>query len=224
VHILARYGWLAHAAPAFRDFMLANLIEQDVEAGVAVTHAGDELGGIFAMIEGQCQFFTTIGSSGTGMTQLGYPGSWWGQAPLLGMRRVGFVIARTRSRVGIVPLAAVKVHLAEYPAHWEEIAHCYTDLFRQTAGAHVDSIIPDHRKRMAATLLRLGGNRHRRFAVDVPESFLCPQEDLAGAMGLARNTVGRLLRALAADQLLSQHYGRVRLLDVRRLEALADGE
>jgi CRP/FNR family transcriptional regulator, cyclic AMP receptor protein len=204
--------------------MLANLIEQDIEAGVEVTHAGDELGGIFAMIEGQSQFVTTIGNSGTGITHVGFPGSWWGQGPLLGMARVGFATARTRCRIGMVPLATLKMYLAKHPAHWEEIAQCYTDLFTLAAGAHVDSIIANHRRRLAATLLRLGGNRHRRFAVEVPDSFLFSQEDLAGATGLARNTVGRLLRALAADRLLSQQHGRVRLLDVRRLEALADGE
>ena len=224
MHVLANLGWLSHCAPGFRAFVLANLKEQTFPPGVAMTHAGDSEGGIFGLIEGQASFVTTIGSPAIGMAHIGLPGSWWGQAPLLGMPRLGFATTRTACRVGIVPLGALRVHLGQTPEHWQDIANCFTDLFMLAAGAHADSIIPDHRRRMAATLLRMGGLRHRRFDVQVPGSFLCTQEDLAGAMGMARNTVGRLLRGLEAAGLVSARYGRMTLDDIPRLQALANTE
>lgn len=223
VHVLEQTGWLAHCTPEFRAFSLGHLVELEVAPGGAMTHAGDTEGGFYALIQGQGALVVTIGSPLSGLTYFGFPGSWWGQAPLLGLPRVGFATARTACVVGVVPLRPVRAHLAQNSAHWRDIALAYTDLFLGAAGAHADAIIPDHRRRLAATLLRLGGRRHRRFAIAAPAEFLCTQEDLAGALGLARNTAGRLLRALVADGLVGASYGRVALLDVPGLEALADG-
>jgi CRP-like cAMP-binding protein len=222
-HLLGQTGWIAHCAPEFRAFVLAHLSELEVAPWGALTHAGDEDGGIYGLIEGQAAFVTTIGSPTTGLTHFGFPGSWWGQAPLLGVPRMGFATARTLCRVGVVPLRPLRAHLSANPLHWRDIALGYTDLFQAATGAHADAIIPDHSRRLAATLLRLGGRRHRRYPIVAPAEYLCTQEELAGALGLARNTAGRLLRALVATGLVRAAYGRVTLLDVPGLEALADG-
>ena len=222
--MLARYGWLAHCSSAFRDFMLANLHEQDVSPGVAMTHAGDSEGGFYGLIEGQIAFVTTIGNAGVGVSQFGFPGSWWGQGPLLGNDRIGFATAETACRIGVAPLRLLRAHLINIPGHWEDIAQCMADLFLTAEGAHADAIIPDHRQRLAATLLRLGGRRHRRFPVQVPESFVCTQEALAGALGVARNTAGRLCRSLEAEGLIQARYGRLSLVDISRLEVLANAD
>ena len=165
---LARFGWLAHVDADFRSFLLRTLQIREVSEGQTITHAGDDVGGLYAVVEGQIAFLATFGLNAAVINYMGYPGSWWGQAPVVGLPRVG------------------------------------------------------HLRRLAATLLRLGGNRHRRFPVDVPDAFLLTREELAGAIGLARNATGRLLRRLEADGLVDARYGRIRLRHPARLEALVD--
>lgn len=138
MHVLERFGWLAHCTPGFRAFMLANMRELRFAAGETMTHAGDHAGGAFGLIEGQTAFVTTIGNAAVGISQTGFAGAWWGQGPLLGMPRVGIASARTACRVGFVPLPLMKTHLAAEPVHWRDIALGYTDHVHIMAGAQAD--------------------------------------------------------------------------------------
>lgn len=222
--VLARFGWLAHCKEGFRDFVLANLFTFDAKPGRHLTHAGDPTGGLFAVAEGQGVFQVALGASTVAVSSFLFPGSWWGQGPLLGLSRVGLAVAMTDCRIATLPLALLRQRLLEHPEDWEAIAQGYSDLFVQATGAHRDLTIPGHRRRLAATMLRLGGNRHRRFAVAEPDSVVCTQDDLASAVGLARNATGRIVRGLEADGLVATGYGRFRLLDPAGLQQLADAE
>lgn len=221
---LASFGWLANCELALRTFMLANVRLLRVSAGAGITYAGDQLGGLFGLVEGQADFMVGIGNPGIGVGYFGYPGSWWGQGPLIGQPRLGSATAMTDCTVAVMPLTVMRQRLEENPADWEAMTHAMHDMFQMAAGAHADLQIPNYRRRLAATLLRPGGNRHRRFAVDAPIDFVCTQQALAGALGLARNSTGRLLRTLARDGLVSCCYSRITFLDVPGLEALANAE
>ena len=215
---IAKLGWLAYCGPAFQAFVLANMRLRHVAAGHVLTHAGDQEGGMFGVVEGQAAF--NVGGIGS----FGYPGSWWGQGPLFGQARLGSASARTDCCIAMLPLPLMRRRLVEHPEDWEAMAHAMHDIVQMAIGAHADLLIPNHRRRLAATLLRLGTNRHRRFPLDVPGSFACTQEELAGALGLARNSTGRLLRELIADGLVHARYGRIALADIPGLQALADAE
>jgi CRP-like cAMP-binding protein len=221
---LARFGWLPHVDADFRSFVLQNLQIREVPSGRTITHAGDDMGGLYALVDGQIAFLATLGVNAGVINYMGYPGSWWGQAPLVGLPRVGHTIARTDCRIALLPLPLLRQHLAQAPQHWQSMALTYSDLFMQAAGAHADLLIAGHLRRLVATLLRLGGNRHRRFPVDAPDTFLATQEELATAIGLARNATGRLLRRLEGDGLIDAGYGRVRFLDRPRLARLANSD
>ncbi|MFN3370111.1 MAG: Crp/Fnr family transcriptional regulator [Sphingomonadaceae bacterium] len=185
-----------------------------------MTHAGDTEGGFHAMVEGQGAFMSASSHEETGISFMGYPGTWWGQGPLLGLPRSGFTVARSPCRIAILSLPLLRRRLSEVPADWEAISLVWSDLFLMAAGAQTDLLIPGHLPRLAAAILRLGGNRHRRFPVDAPQTFLLTQEDLAGAIGLARNAAGRLLRQLEAQGLVDARYGRITILDRAGLSRL----
>jgi CRP-like cAMP-binding protein len=96
------------------------------------------------------------------------------------------------------------------------------DIFVLAAGAHADLLIPDTTRRVAATILRLGGWNHRLFRIAPPTSFTCNQETLAGAAALSRNTVGSILRELVASGHIETGYGRIAIIDPRKLRALTN--
>jgi CRP-like cAMP-binding protein len=218
-----RVGWLANCRPSFRNWVLETLHWRLVPSGSAITFAGDDDGGIFCLARGQVTFHASLGGSLV-TSYFGHPGSWWGMAPLLGLARAGTVTARTECMIGILPLRVLRTRLAEHPVDWAEIARAVSDQFAMAAGAHADLLIENSRNRVAATLLRLGSNRHRCFPLQLPTRFECTQDELARATGLSRNTAGVHLRTLERAGLIRIGYGQIELLDTRALTALANAD
>lgn len=221
--VVGRAGWLASCTPAFRHWVLQTLQWRLVQPGTGLSFSGDREGGIFCLAQGQITFQTSLG--GTLVTSyFGHPGAWWGHGPLLGYPRTGTVTARTECIIGILPQRPLEARLAERPADWADVALGLSDLFIMSAGAHADLLIENSRNRVAATLLRLGGNRHRRFPLRVPRAFECTQDELARATGLSRNTAGVHVRSLEREGLIRIGYGQIELLDPAALAALANSE
>ncbi len=221
--VIDRAGWLPACQPAFRRWVLETLQWRLVPAGTCVSFAGDREGGFFCLAQGQITFYACLGGAlVTGY--FGHPGAWWGHAPLLGIPRTGTVTTRTESIIGILPMRALEARLAQHPADWADIALGVSDLFLMSTGAHADLLIENSRNRIAATLLRLGGNRHRRYPVLVPRRFECTQDELARATGLSRNTAGVHLRSFEREGLIAIGYGQIELRDPARLTALANAE
>lgn len=224
IEMVASHGWLAACPADFRDWMLANLAWQRFSAGSGITYGGDDEGGLYCVGDGQIAFVASIGSADSGTGHNGLPGTWWGHAPLLGGPRVGSVVATTDAQCGVVRQSILRARLAAHPGDWEAISRGLADLFMLSAGAHADLLIADSRRRVAATLLRLGGWRHRVYRLSPPTSFICSQDMLASATALTRNTVGKILRQLVAEQLIDTGYGRVTIRDAKRLRAIANDD
>lgn len=221
--IIGRAGWLASCHADFRTWVLETLQWRLVQPGTGLSFSGDREGGFFCLAQGQINFQTSLG--GTLVTSyFGHPGAWWGHGPLLGVPRTGTVTARTECIIGILPQRQLEARLAQHPGDWADIALGLSDLFIMSAGAHADLLIESSRNRVAATLLRLGGNRHRRFPLRVPHAFECTQDELARATGLSRNTAGVHVRSLEREGLIRIGYGQIELLDPAALAALADSE
>jgi CRP/FNR family transcriptional regulator, cyclic AMP receptor protein len=220
VLFVAGNGWLGACKPDFREWMLGHLRWQSYVAGSGISYAGDDRGALYCVGEGQVNFVAGTGAADIGTSYVSQPGSWWGHAPLLGAPRLGSAIAVADAVCGAMPITLLRARLRSHPEDWRSIALGLSELFMHSAGAHADLLIPDSARRVAATILRLGGYRHLTFPVMAPASFVCTQEHLAGATALSRNTVGKLLRGFEKDLLLDARYGRIAILDVERLRGL----
>ena len=224
ITMVASHGWLAACPVDFRDWAIANLSWQQFPTGSGITYGGDDAGGLYCVGDGQIAFVASISSADTGTGHNGLPGTWWGHAPLLGGPRVGSVVATIDTQCGILRQSALRARLAAHPGDWEAISRGIADLFLLSAGAHADLLIPDSQRRVAATILRLGGWRHRLYRLAPPASFVCSQDTLAGATALTRNTVGKIARQFVAEQLIDTGYGRITIRDTKRLRAIANGD
>ena len=219
---ISQSGWLAVTPPGFRDWALAQLQWRAYAAGEGITHAGHEDGALYCVGDGQVHFVSGLGMDDIGTGYIGLPGIWWGHAPLLGGERVGSTVASTAMLCGALPQSALRRRLAAHPEDWEQMTRAMAGLFRHSAGAHADLLISDSRRRVAATILRLAGWRHRMHPMTPPAAIVCTQEQLAGSVALSRNTTGKILRDLEADGLVDARYGRLAVLDAARLRALAN--
>jgi CRP-like cAMP-binding protein len=218
----ATTGWLAACTSAFRDWVLANLLWRKVPEGQTASHAGAEDMGLCAIGQGQLVFLTGFAMPDIGTAYVGLPGMWFGHAPLVGLPMIGSTVARVDSLVGIIRLTHLRTRLAEHPLDWQQIALTQSDIFIHAAGAHADLLMPDSRRRLAATILRLGGHRHRRYPISPPPQIALTQEELAGTSAVSRNTAGKYLRDMEDEGLIDCRYGKLRILNPTRLKAIAD--
>lgn len=219
---IAANGWLASCTPGFRDWMLQQLQWQHYRSGTGISHAGDTEGALYCVADGQARFAAGVGTADIGSSHFGLPGSWWGHAPLMGGKRLGSMVAAGDTLCGVVPMSLLRTRLASHPEDWQAITLGIAELFQLSAGAHADLLIPDSGRRVAATILRLGGRRHRLFRVAPPVHFLCTHEELAGATALSRNTIGKLLRRFEQAGLVDSRYGRIAILNSPGLRGLID--
>ncbi|QMW21502.1 Crp/Fnr family transcriptional regulator [Sandaracinobacteroides saxicola] len=224
VDVVSRQGWLAACPAPFRLWMVERLEWRRYPAGSGITHAGDTEGALYCVGSGQMMFVSGISAADIGIGHFGLPGSWWGQAPVMNGKRMGSATAYGDSLFGALRRPALLARLAEHPAEWQCMMIGMTEIFTTTAGAHSDLLISSSVRRVAATILRLGGWRHRLFKVDPPASFLCTHEQLAGAAALSRNTVGKHIRAFEEAGLIDARYGSIAILDRRGLRAIVERE
>ena len=222
ISLVTSNGWLTTCKPDFRDWITANLQWQTYAAGHGITHAGDDKGAMFCVGGGQVYFVAGVGVADIGTSYFGLPGIWWGHAPLMGGQRLESVVAAADSVCGAVPNTLLRSRLKSHPEDWRAIALGIAELFMLSAGAHADQLIAESGRRVAATILRLGGHRHRMYPIRPPVSIVCTQEHLAGATALSRNTVGKVLRGLEQDGLIDTSYGRIVILDAAGLARRAE--
>jgi CRP-like cAMP-binding protein len=220
-------GWLAITPAGFRDWALLQLQWRSFAAGEGISHAGDDGGAIYVVAEGQVHFTAGFGVDDIGISVIGLPGMWFGLAPLIGHELVSSAVAASDLLCGVLPRSALRARLAAHPKDWQQMTLAMAGLFRHMAGAHADMLISDSRCRVAATILRLGGHRHRVHPLSpvvVPPAIICTQEQLAGAVALSRNTTGKILRTLEADGLIDARYGRIAILNAERMMALVEAQ
>jgi CRP-like cAMP-binding protein len=223
---LTATGWLAITPPDFRDWVVSQLQWRSFATGDGISHAGTDGGAIYVIGEGQVHFTAGFSGDDIGISVIGLPGLWFGHAPLIGHELISSAVAASDLLLGALPRSALRARLAEHPGDWQWMMLSMAGLFRHMAGAHADMLIGDSRRRVAATILRLGGYRHRMHPLSplvVPPAIICTQEQLAGAVALSRNTGGRILRELEAEGLIDARYGRIAILSPERLEAVANG-
>jgi len=219
-------GWLAITPPDFRDWVVAQLQWRGFAGGEGISHAGDDGGAIYVVGEGQVHFSAGFGGDDIGIIGIGLPGTWFGHAPLIGHDLISSAVAASDLLLGALPRSVLRTRLTEHPGDWQWMMLSMAGLFRHMAGAHADMLIADSRRRVAATILRLGGHRHRMHPLSplvVPPDIVCTQEQLAGAVALSRNTTGKIVRDLEGEGLIDARYGRIAILDAERMTALAGG-
>jgi CRP-like cAMP-binding protein len=119
-----------------------------------------------------------------------------------------------------IPFAAVRTELAAAPALWESVGLEMCARYRRSAKQMTRFVFDAPRVHMAALLVGLAG---KGASGDGPISIdmRLPQEKLAEMLAISRQWATQLIREMVREGLLQWRYGRVTLLDLPRLRALA---
>lgn len=131
------------------------------------------------------------------------------------------IIAASEVKTLSLPYAAVRKELAAEPRLWESVAREAMTRARSVFGYMEQIAFDPPRVRAAATLVGLadGGDAAARGAVVIPMRL--PLERLAEVLGVSRQWATALVRELTDAGLVEWRYGRITVLDLARLRAIA---
>jgi CRP/FNR family transcriptional regulator, cyclic AMP receptor protein len=148
----------------------------------------------------------------------------YGLAPLLdGEPMLHDLLAVDGVRVLRVPIAAVRAELSAAPALWESVGIEMCTRYRRSAQQMTRFVFDAPRVHMAALLVGLavkaaGGNGgNGPIVIDMRLS----QEKLAEMLAISRQWATQLIQEIVTDGMVQWRYGRVTVLDLLRLRAVA---
>lgn len=217
--ILSRGGWFAGRSESARAAIAGVARLRDYDLGQALFLVGDIPNGIFGLVRGALDI-TLPRADGMDLTiHRADPGFWVGDLALLANeKRLVSVVAAGPARV---------VHLQQRDLGL---------LLQQDASYYADFYALSHEN--MTTVLRLLGNlaittSEARVAMRLllqaetqsgsqPDIRLS-QGKLAELVALSLPTLQRVLRRLEGEGLIKLGYGRIRIIDRRRLVALCNG-
>jgi CRP/FNR family transcriptional regulator, cyclic AMP receptor protein len=218
---LQQNGWLSQADPEFADALLGKAGRIFASKDDTVWQAGDDEGGLFALVEGDVSFYTSAGTSGAPLLHIFGPGFWTGE---------GTIITGDPKRISLVargPLTALTVSrtevlrlLAARPEWWREIGRLAVQLQQLAAGGAADLVLPTSELRCAAVLLRISGLRYHDAA---GRSIVqLSHEELAQMSGISRQTAARSIAALEEKGLIRLRYGTIEMLAPAQLRQMVE--
>ena len=221
--ILAGAGWLSGTPSEFRRAVLSSARWVHYEAGEPIQTGGEEAGELIGLASGVLALKTILGPADTPVMHFAYPVFWLGYVPIItgGPRRIA-ADAKLSAWVARISQAFIEGVLAERPQWWRcllQPAIIYGDA---SQGVAADLLIRDSERRCAAILLRLSGRRFAGARDNAPTEFAITQVELAGAANLSRNSVGAILKRLAARGLIELGYRGITLMKPAALRAVVE--
>lgn len=216
--LFRREGWLRDVPAELRDWLLAECSWRRFAPGDSFAREGDVVGGLYGIATGHFMFEASLRTGDVAIVDVHHAPFWLiSRSMLPGNRRLLTAIARTEVIACYVPQAGLWRFLADHPDLRPHITRVVAETLEAALEALADALIPDNRLRAIATLLRIGG---RQNDGDAPAEVPVGQDELAALCNLSRQTIGDVLRALAADGLVSLGYRRITIEQPARLRAM----
>lgn len=220
--MLMSNGWLGKANPEFQAAMLRQAIWRSAERGDPIAVVGDEIGGIFGMVEGVAGISVPERPE-CGIVHLLHPGDWHGQHPVItGTPRIHSTVARSACVYGLVPQAGLQRALKSRPEWWKDIAVLADSAARLATHTATDLMVPDSERRTASVLLRIAGHWPGRFSPVCEAELPISQDELSAMAAQSRNTLSRIVGKFREEGLIEVGYRKIVMLDIAGLKTIAN--
>jgi CRP-like cAMP-binding protein len=219
--VLERRGWLAEQPAALRAEILARGRLRSYADGQAVYRGGDAPDGLYALVTGRMRL-ATVQEDGREVVILhAGPGHWFGEVSMVdGLPRGQTAVAKGESLVLHLSAQTFAQIVEVDPRRWANFAGILSRHLRQAThylGEVLALPTPQRTARLLALLCRL-----EEMPENAPVLLPLSQEDLAGMLGLSRQTANRALGRLERAGLVRRGYGGVEVLDATALERFID--
>lgn len=218
--ILRRAGWLAGADAGLPPALLEAGRLVRLPQGAWTHGEGDIETGIVVVIDGALQLFTEAPGDREVMVGHVEQGGTFGQtARFGGGPRIVTAIAVVPAQVLIVSDAALSRMAVARPEIWRVVASLAYAQLRIVVRTLAETVSLPPRQRLAARLVTLAAIK----GGSAPVTLAIGQQALGELVGLTRKTVNGLLGDFAKEGLVRLRYAKLELVDLKGLEAVANG-
>ena len=217
---LARGQWFSHLPPDLQRSLLAAARLRVLTAGQYLFKRGDPPCGVYAVLEGTVRISAVSAQGKEAVLSLVETPYWFGEICLFdNLPRTHDALATGACRLLQVPQAAMLGILEQHPLFWREMALLMSHKLRLSLiNIEQISLMPAS-KRLAHRLLMIaqgyGEVEQARRVLQLP------QEDLAAMLGLSRQTINSLLKALEQQGIIGLSYGAIEIRDLNGLRLAA---
>lgn len=220
---LLNNGWLSHVPPEFGAAFMAHCHWRNTEAGVSISHAGDNATTIMGISRGVASIFTALSSPDAPIVTICHPGTWFGYVPMFSnLPRPVSLTARSDVRLAYIARPEVEALLTARPEWWRHFAALGIIYGNSAVNIASDLMIRDSKRRCAAAILRLADCRFADRPGGRPIEAPLSQDELAAMSNLSRTSVSTIVRELETGGLIRLGYRTMELLDTDRLRAIVD--
>ena len=214
---LAQDSWFGSIAPAQRNLLMGQLRQRHTHAGERIYAFGSPPDALYVVIEGQVRLvsYPRVGKQVLHLVLM--PPSWFGEVSVLDDGpRPNEAISVGTGILGYVALADFQKLAASAPALYRDLG--ILSCRHQRASLKYMGLMMSQTPpaRIALLLLRSPRSPAPRGRPTLHMS----QEDLAGMVGVSRQSTNKTLKRLQAMRLIELQYGRIIVTDEARLKAV----
>lgn len=217
---LATGHWFSHLPAPFQHSLLANSRVRQLAAGECLFKRGDPPCGLYVVLEGAVRISAVNAHGKEAVLSLVESPYWFGEICLFdSLPRTHDALAMGPCTLLQIPQGPMLEILDDYPAYWRDVALLMSHKLRL-------SLINIEQISLMPTSVRLA---HRLLMIaegygEIAQTrrvLQLPQEDLAAMLGLSRQTINSLLKALEQQGIIGLSYGAIEVLDLQRLRHAA---
>lgn len=223
-HILSRNAWFRDLPDALAEGILVEgrLRQVDDET---IFRTGDEANGVFALISGQIRVTQMTSEGRAALLMIATPGAWFGESSMLdGKTRSTDAVAIGKAVVLQIGRAGFARLTHNNPAHYAPFVQILCERYRKALDHIVHTSGLPLTVRLAQRLADLGRGHGRKEKSGLVIDLRLSQEELAGSLGVSRQTINKALKDFERRGLIAVGYASATLLKPAALEKLARAE
>lgn len=209
--IVSKRGWFSDRTDAFRSDVARIARLRRFAPGEPIYLFGDEPDGIYGLVEGGLDVAIPRADGMDLTAHRADPGFWVGDlAMFVGQTRLVSLIAASRTQVIHLPQNALQRLVEAEPDYLRDFYALTYENMKLTLRLLANLATTPSEVRIAMRLL-MYDDAEKQTGIPVSQS------KLAELLGMSAPTLQRVLRRLQDDGLIEVGYGRIRILDRRKL-------
>ncbi len=207
--------WFASCDAEFQNALVTRSRLWHIKAGDYLFNQGGEKDSLCRVVAGALKLGSTDQTDGSlRLTLYVEPYSWFGEVSAIdGLPRSQDAVADVDSTVMVVTGHALMDWLDSNPRNWRDLARLACGKLRLVLTALEDAATLSTEQQLARRLLLSATNFGQSTQPTIKKRVRLPQDYLARMLGVSRQTINKLLRAMEREGVLALHYGEIEIVD-----------
>lgn len=220
---LKTHLWFASCPAPLQEALVARSRLVHLHAGDSLFARGDAPDALCCVVAGALRLGSVSPLDGSQQLTLYIePYHWFGEISLIDhLPRSQDAVADTASTVLVVSRPQLEPWLDAHPLYWRDMGRLACGKLRLMLTALEDNATLSIEQQLARRLLFSVTNFGQATQATARRHVRLPQAYLARMLGVSRQTVNKVLGALARERVLSLHYAEIEIIDMEALVAKA---